>query len=106
MKTKIILFGYWIETRITKILNFFNISYDIGPIPEGMYCYEWDKERNEKEPLENGYWTKTCKYYRSTPKTKGMACTYIGYYGFDFCLYDQCKICGIKNELDERDLYD
>jgi hypothetical protein len=27
-----------------------------------------------------------------------VACIYVGFYGFDFCLYDQCKICGINDE--------
>jgi len=64
-----------------------------------------DEELNKQKPTsEEGYYIKTCKYYRSTPKTKGIACTYTGYYGFDFGLYDQCKICGENDEIDERDL--
>jgi len=62
-----------------------------------MYCYEHDVERNIKEPI-NGYWIKPCKYYRSTNKSKGVACTYVGYFGFDVLLYDQCKICGENEE--------
>lgn len=69
-----------------------------------MYCYEYDEERNTKEPInDGGYWVKTCKYYRSTPKTKGVACTYVGYMGFDPCLYDQCKICGVKDSFESED---
>jgi hypothetical protein len=30
-----------------------------------------------------------------------VACIYVGFYGFDFCLYDQCKICGVNDEIDE-----
>lgn len=66
-----------------------------------MYCYEY-VDRTEKEPAD-GYWTKPFKYYRSTPKTKGIACTYVGHIGFDVCLYDQCKICGVKDSLENED---
>ena len=37
-------------------------------------------------------------------KTGGIACTYIGYYGFDPCLYDECKICGQNEEINESEL--
>lgn len=65
-----------------------------------MYCYTFDFERNEKEPEENSLWIKTCPYYRSTTKTGGIGCTFSGFYGFDCCLYDQCKICSENIDLD------
>lgn len=105
MKTKIRLLWYYLETRYTKILCFFGIKRDTSVIPKGTYCYVYDEERNAKEPCtDGGYWIKTCEYYRSTPETKGIACTYTGHFGFDFCLYDQCKICGINDKLEEQDL--
>ena len=103
MKHKLILLWYYAETRYVKLLRIFSVRRSASVIPKGQYCYVWDEERNTKEPT-NGYWIKTCKYYRSTPKTGGVACTYTGYYGFDPCLYDQCKICGKNYEIDERDL--
>ena len=97
MRTKLRLLWYWLETRYAKLLRLFGVVRSTDCIPDGMYCYEYDEERNAKEPAD-GYWLKTCKYYRSTPKTKGIACTYVGYMGFDPCLYDQCKICDVNIE--------
>lgn len=95
--TKLRLLWYWLETRYVKLLRLLSVVRSTDCIPNGMYCYEYDEERNAKEPCEDGgYWVKTCKYYRNTPKTKGVACTYVGYMGFDPCLYDKCKICGEK----------
>jgi hypothetical protein len=51
-------------------------------------------EMNANTSRGDGYPVRECKYYRMTPSTKGIACIYIGYYGFDPCLYDACKICG------------
>ena len=105
MKTFFKLIWYYIETKYIKLLCIFGKKLDASIIPTGIYCYCVDKERNITHPCtDGGYWIKTCKYYRSTPKTGGIACTYVGYYGFDFCLYDQCKICGINNEIEERDI--
>lgn len=95
MRYKIKLLWYYIETRCAKLLRMLGLKYDTAVIPKGAYCYVWDEERNIKEPCaDGGHWIKTCKYYRSTPKTRGIACIYMGFFGFDFCLYDQCKICG------------
>ncbi len=102
MRTKLRLLWYWLETRYAKLLRLFGVVRSTDCIPEGMYCYEYDEERNAKNPTD-GYWIKTCKYYRSTPKTKGVACTYVGYIGFDPCLYDQCKICGVKDSFENKD---
>lgn len=101
MNIKLKLFWYWLETRWGKILLKFGVARSITNIPHGMFCYSYDDERNSKEPTE-GYWVKHCKYYRSTPETKGIACTYIGYMGYDPCLYDQCKICGVKCDYPEE----
>jgi len=95
MKTKFKLLWYWVETRYVKLLRLFGVVPNTNPIPDGRYCYEYDKERNIKEPTD-GYWIISCKYYRSTYETGGVACTYLGYMGFDPCLYDQCKICDVN----------
>ena len=105
MKTNIRLLWHYLETRYAKILRIFGIKQDTSVIPYGMYCYAFDKERNEREPIaDGGIWIKTCKYHRSTPKTGGVACTYVGHFGFDLCLYDQCKICGKNEYFDEGNL--
>ena len=105
MKTKLRLLWYWLETRYVILLRLFGVVRSASVIPKGQYCYVRDEERNAKEPcVDGGYWIKICKYYRSTPKTRGIACTYVGFFGFDFCLYDECKICGENDEIDERDL--
>ena len=91
------LIWYYIETRFVLLYLFFGFKRNDKVIPKGMYCYIIDEERNIKEPCKDGsYWIKKCPYYRSTGKTGGIACTYDGFFGFDLCLYDQCKICGIN----------
>jgi len=101
MLNKIRLAWYFAETRYTRLLKMFGKEKDDSVIPRGMYCYIHDEDREAREPFVGfGYWTKTCKYYRSTSTTGGIACTYLGYYGHDLCLYDQCKICGCNEELD------
>lgn len=105
MGNRIKTFWYYLETRGSKILKFFGIRYNKNVIPKGQYCYIIDEERNLNEPCpDGGYWIKICPYFRSNNKG-GVACTYTGFYGFDFCLYDQCKICNVNDEIDERDLH-
>jgi hypothetical protein len=105
MKHKLKLLWYYIETRYVKLLSIFGIRRSASVIPLGQYCYVWDEERNTKELCsDGGYWIKTCKYFRGTPKTGGIACTYTGFFGFDICLYDRCKMCGENDEIDKRDL--
>lgn len=104
MRNGLRLIWYYTETRYAKLLRMLGVKRNASVIPGGLYCYVPDDERNKKEPLENGYWVKRCKYYRGTPKTGGIACTYIGYYGFDPCLYDQCKICGENDKINESEL--
>ena len=100
MKTKLRLTWYWIETKYVKLLRLFGVVLSTDVIPNGMYCYEYDEEKNKRAPLDGTeYWVKTCPYYRSTPETKGIACTYSEHFGFDPCLYDQCKICGEKEDV-------
>jgi hypothetical protein len=97
IKNKLKSVWYVIETRFTKLQLLFGITKDESVIPNGMYCYEIDKERNLTEPTA-GVWIKTCKYYRGLSNRGGIACTYVGFYGFDSSLYDRCKICAIKEK--------
>ena len=84
---------YWIECKYAEFLRIFKIRKDKSVIPIGHYCYTIDEEKNETNPI-NGYWIKTCKYYRSMKNQSDAGCTYTGFIGFDPCLGDQCKICG------------
>jgi hypothetical protein len=95
MKHKLKILWYYIETRYANLLILLGFKRDTSVIPKGQYCSVLDEERNMKEPCTNGsHYIKTCKYYRGTSKTGGIACIYTGFFGFDVCLYDQCKICG------------
>jgi hypothetical protein len=71
-------------------------------IPEGMYCYTMLTEPGVMEDGKWGYKTKPCKYYRNIKKDK-QACLYTGFVGFDFCLYDQCKICSENLDYNNDD---
>ena len=94
LKYRIKILWYYIEIGYAKLLRLFNIRRKTSPIPKGTpYCYVLDDERNKTEPID-GYWIKPCKYYRSM-KGYSAACTYVGFIGFDLCLGDQCKICGV-----------
>ena len=106
VKNAIKLLWYYIETRYAKLLHVLGISRNTSIIPKGVYCYARDEKNSNKWHFDNGiYPIKVCKYYRSTSKNGGIACTYKGFFGFDPCLYDQCKICGKNDELDKNDLF-
>ena len=95
IKYKIRVIWYYIEIGYTKFQRFFNIRKNTIPIPKDtLYCYDWDNEKN-KPNIKKGYWIKPCKYYRSM-NGSSAGCTYVGFIGFNPCLGDQCKICGIK----------
>ena len=100
MKNTILLFWYWTEIQFSLFCYLLGISKDTSVIPEGAYCYNIDFERDEKEPREDGgHWVRYCPYFRWTRENRGMGCTYTGYYGFDLCLYDSCKICNEKKYI-------
>lgn len=99
MKTKLRLLWYWLEVQYARLLNSLGVPRSTDEIPNGMYCYEYDEERNVKEPQKDGYWIKKCRYYRSDD-SGGKACTYVGFIGFDPCLHDSCKICDVKYNFD------
>jgi len=93
------LIWYYIETRYSKVMRWFGITKDETVIPRGMYCEEIDEERTNANKDPNVmYYVKTCKYHRMDSKGYGIACTYLGWYGFDFCLYDQCKMCSVNDD--------
>lgn len=91
---------YYIEIGWAKLLLLFNIRRSTSPIPKNTpYCYIMDGEKNIKRPID-GYWIIPCKYYRHM-KGHNAGCIYVGFIGFDSCLGDQCKICGVNIGYDE-----
>ena len=103
MKYRLKVLWYYIEIGWAKLLLLFGIRKSTAPIPKGTpYCYVWDEEKNKSEPID-GYWIKPCKYYRGMKGQCDAGCTYVGFIGFDVCLGDQCKICGVSTH-NEKDL--
>lgn len=92
---------YYIEIYFIKLILLFGIKRNTSVIPEGLYCYT----PIESPTKDNNYIykIKPCKYYRHITKNI-KSCTYEGFVGFDFCLYDQCKICGEKDDIREDEL--
>ncbi len=84
-----LLFYYWIQTRWTLLLRKINLVHNPEHIPYGPYCYEYIG----KNETNGGYRIKQCRYHK-----RGIACTYVGFYGEDAVFADQCKICGINKE--------
>lgn len=77
---------------LSRILLFFNIKKDNSPIPEGMYCYEPDIEKNKNRKDFSKYYIKPCKYYKRISKNYN-GCSYLGVITDDMVFDDQCKLC-------------
>lgn len=90
---------YHIEIYWWKFWLYLGVKRNKKIIPKGMYCYEYDGTEGVSNDGLHWYGINRCKYYRDMKRIN--ACTYLGYIGFDYCLYDQCKICdenrGIEN---------
>lgn len=95
---RLLLVGYWFEALYVRIRLLFGLKKNTNPIPKGPYCYEYTGYRWLRVDGRAIRETRCCPYFRSTKLTGGIACTYLGVYGFDICLYDQCKICGENEE--------
>jgi len=68
-------------------------------VPKGPYCYFGSGAPGSKS-------FRPCPYYRAIWLTKKgedhiSYCRYMDNTNFDFDLYDQCKICGIKDNTDK-----
>ena len=80
-----------------NVLRFFGYHQSDKVIPEGMYCYAPDVEKNNaKDKTDSAYYIIPCPYYKWV-NSEVKACTYVGFIGFDFAFDDQCKICGEKD---------
>ena len=105
---KILKFYYY------RFIHLFGYKFDIKDIPEGQYCYKFEsgliypEGYNSQSKLEDlpempYYKTKMCPYFISLDGNNS-ACIFCGHIGFDMCHWDACKICGVKNEIDKRDI--
>ena len=84
----------WIKVKILRM------KLDTSEIPEGYYCYTYDKEETEKQREEGliSDWTninKVCPYYKYINK-RYIGCSYLQAISDDLLLTDQCKICSEK----------
>lgn len=103
MKNSLKLLWYYAETRYVKLLRIFGVRRSTLLIPKGMYCYTPDIEKNEAIKSCTTYYIKPCKYYK-TFWGRYNGCSYLGVITDDPTFDDQCKICGVNDELDKRDL--
>jgi hypothetical protein len=78
----------------SKMLITFGYKYDSSIIPDGLYCYVPDVEKN-KNTTKFEYHIIPCKYYKPIDK-KWNGCKYIGIITDDLLFDDQCKICNVK----------
>ena len=101
MKKQKIQIGYYIYLAKNlasmlwgKLLLLFGVGRSTLPIPEGMYCYTPDIEKNEARKDCNIYCVKPCKYYKILGR-RYNGCSYLGVITDDPTFDDQCKICGV-----------
>ena len=86
---KLRLIWNWIVMIYYWTINKLGIKLSEEPIPENtFYCYKDDTP---------------CKYYKSLGKD-WTGCGYLGeIMNFDALHWDQCKICGIKDDYIENE---
>lgn len=92
---------YWTENLVNmlwwKLLILFGVRRSALPIPEGMYCYAPDNEKNcaNEDSINNHggtYYIKPCKYYKTLGR-RFNGCSYLGIITDDCVFDDQCKMC-------------
>jgi len=92
---------YWGKNLVNilwwKLLILFGVKRSTSPIPEGMYCYAPDVEKNEANQDRLTYYIKPCKYYKTLGR-RYNGCSYLGIITDDMVFDDQCKMCGEKQE--------
>ena len=82
----------WVIMIWSKLLIFFGFKYSNKFIPEGMYCYTPDIEKNNDRENFSVYYIKPCKYYKSLSRDYN-GCMYLGIITDDLVFNDQCKLC-------------
>ncbi len=104
-KVKINLYVYWSRNLANvlwwKLLFLFGVRRSALPIPEGMYCYAPDDEKNAKATSFKYYYIKPCKYYK-TLWSSFNGCSFIGIITDDCVFDDQCKMCSENLCLDDE----
>jgi len=86
----------WIKFIKYRILSFLKLI-DISVIPKDTpYCY------NIIDVNGPNIKVKVCPYF-DTYKPDHSICYCVGFMGFDFCHYDQVKICDISMGVDFDD---
>ena len=105
---------YWLGNLINmlwwKLLISFGVRRSALPIPNGMYCYIPDYEKNlsQDDSLNNNggsYYIKPCKYYK-TLGHRFNGCSYLGIITDDMVFDDKCKMCSENLGLDDYYHYD
>lgn len=71
------------------------------PIPQGVYCYKPDDEKNRKNKNNSVFFVEPCKYYK-TLGNRYNGCSYLGIITDDMVFDDQCKMCDIKEQCREE----
>lgn len=84
-----------------KLLFLFGVRRSALPIPNGMYCYAPDNEKNAKATSFKYYYIKPCKYYKTLGR-RFNGCSYLGIITDDFVFDDQCKMCSENLGLDDE----
>lgn len=98
---------YWLGNLTNmlwwKLLILFGVRRSALPIPEGMYCYAPDIEKNKlrKETEPYAYYIKPCKYYKALGR-RFNGCSYLGIITDDCVFDDQCKMCSENLGLDDE----
>jgi hypothetical protein len=82
----------------------FNYYQDTSVIPTGDYCYNFDDERNKTNTQPGSHYIKNCPYYKHMYDGINTGCSYLGFVGFEPCLWDQCKMCSENIESDEEEI--
>ena len=96
---KIIHNLYWAKNLVNmlwwKLLFLFGVRRSALPIPEGMYCYNPDIEKNKAKKDFSTYYINSCKYYKTLGR-RYNGCSYLGIITDDMTFDDQCKMCGVN----------
>jgi len=80
-----------------KIRLLFGYKPDPSKIPNGLYCYVPDIEKNNKKDNDCfTYYTIPCEYYVSLGY-HWNGCKYLGVITDDDVFADMCKMCDIKH---------
>lgn len=85
----------------SKFRVLLGLNFNENKIPDGVYCYIPDIEKNKTRKDFGVYYTKPCVYY----KTLGNGyngCAYLGIITDDDVFDDQCKMCSIRNEFNNE----